>query len=134
VEAHWPVFLTSLVTIRRVGWLPRLRVAERFEPFIKWTSRILAALSILSSVFIFPSPLEALGFATVTFLLQRFVETALFVYTTMYVQPLPDFDIDKAQWNGMGYAFMEPPGPDRPDIAGPSFGSKEYAAKFQDLT
>lgn len=132
-KRNWPVFIRSLISIRRVGWRPQLRISERFEPFIKWTSRILALLGIVSSLFIFPSPLEALGFAIVLFLLQQFIEKALFVYTTIYVQPLPDFEVDKKQWKAMGYAFPEPPGPNKPDICGPAFETEEYALKVHGL-
>lgn len=128
-KRNWLVYFGSLVSIRWTVWRPQLVLDERYERGVKWTLRAIALLSVVSSLFIFPSPLEALGFAIVVFAIQQFFEKTLFVYTTMYVQPFPDFEIVKEEWTGMGYAFPEPPGPHKPNIVGPAFNSEEYAAR-----
>jgi hypothetical protein len=129
-KRNWPVFIKSLISIRWTGWHPQLRLIEKYEPIVKWPLRILALLSIISSIFIFPSPFEALGFAIVVLLIQQFFEKSVFVYTTMYVQPMPEFEVEKKEWTAMGYAFPDPPAPDRPNLMGPAFASADMRRKY----
>ena len=63
------------------------------------------------------------------FLVQQFFEKAVFVYTSIYVQPMPNFTIIASEWLGIGYAFPEPPAANRPNVFGPAFASKEYAER-----
>jgi len=132
-KRNWPAFLRSLVTVRWMVWRPQLVIGEKYESAVKWASRGLAALGIVSSVFIFPSPLHALSFAIAIFLVQQFFEKAVFVYTSMYMQPMPDFTIIPSEWLGIGYAFSDPPAEDKPNLFGPAFATQEYAERVFEL-
>ena len=129
-NAGWRVSLRSLVSVRIRGGIPRLVVHEKYHGYVKWTLRGLAVLGIASSVIMFPEWYWALGFAIVLFLMQLSLGKAVVQYSTIFVQPQPDFVYDPAEWRAMAFAFPDPPAPDLLNVVGCAFGSVEYARKF----
>ena len=100
----WKISLRSFISLRWQKRIPRLIVHEKYEHSIKWTIRTLTFIALAASVIAFPVWFMALGFALVLFGLQQFFERAVFQYTTIYVQPLPDFTYDPDEWGAMTLA------------------------------
>lgn len=105
-------------------------VHERFEKKIKWILRAIAFIGIGTSVISIDKWYYSLGLSLIIFLVEQFFERTLFEYTTMVVQPFPDFQIDYSQWKTNG--FMIPVEKNGEDLcyAGPTYQDKEYAVKF----
>ncbi len=122
----------TLIRLEWNGLLPVLIVHEKFESKIKWTLRIIAVIGIGTSLISIDSKLISLGVALLIFVIEQFFERTIFEYTTMVVQPFPDFDIDYSQWKTNG--FMVPMTKNDEDLcyAGPTYVDKDYAIKFFD--
>ena len=125
--------MRSLVNLRIERGLPRLIVHEKYEKSVKWTLRTLAAIGIVASVIAFPVWYLGLSFAVLMFLIQQFFERAIFQYTSIYVQPLPDFTYNPDEWKGMAFAFPAKPEDTDLNVVGCAFASLEYAQKFFSL-
>lgn len=111
-------------------WYPALVIHEKFESVVKWTLRIIAFIGIAMSVITIQIWWVSLSIAVGIFLIEQFLERAIFEYTAMVVQPYPDFDVDYSQWKTNG--FMIPTERNDSDLAhfGPSYLDEEYAIKF----
>ncbi len=129
----WDVSLRSLVSVRWKNYLPRLVLHEKFEKHAKWTARILTAVAILSSVIVFPAWYFSLSFAVFMFLVEQFVERCIFEYSSIYVQPMPEFALKNEEWRGMAFAFPQKPDPKLLNVVGCAFATREYAHKFFEL-
>ncbi len=120
----------TLIRLEWKGYLPVLIVHEKFETKIKWVLRIIAVIGIGTSLISINSKLISLGVSLLIFIVEQFFERTVFEYTTMVVQPFPDFNIDYSQWKTNG--FIVPMQKNNQDLcyAGPSYVDKEYAIKF----
>ena len=101
----WKMKLRSVISIRWKLPLPRLVIHEKYERGVKWILRTLAAFGIVSSVIAFSTWHYSLTFALLVFAFEQFFERAIFKYTVIYIQPMPDFRYDPKQWLGMAFAF-----------------------------
>ena len=129
----WDVSLRSLISMRWKNHLPRLVLHEKFEKHAKWTARVITALAILSSVIAFPAWYLSLSFAMFIFFVEQFIERCIFEYTTIYVQPMPAFELKTEEWKGMAFAFPQEPDPRLLNVVGCAFATREYAHKFFEL-
>lgn len=129
-HGKWHIALSSLVSLRWKKGIPKLVFHEKFEPWIKWILRFLTIVGIASSVVAFPNWYSSLLFSIIFFVVEQFIERSVFQYTTMYVQPLPDFNYDPAQWKGMAFAFPIDADPKMLNVVGCAFASKDYALSF----
>lgn len=91
---------------------------------------MLTFIGIASSIVAFPDWLSSLIFSIALFMIEQFFERSIFQYTTMYVQPFPDFNYKSAEWKGMAYAFPIDNDPRMLNVVGCAFASKDYAIKF----
>lgn len=128
------VLRRSLVQVRwSKGGIPRLVLHERYERPIKWTLHGLTALGVLSSVVTLPR-LWALGLSILMLLIDRFLVRTLFLFTSLYVQPLPAFKLDNDKWLGMAYGMLPVDDPRKViPVVGPIFTDPEYARRFFEL-
>ena len=120
----------TLVRFECRKWYPALVVHERFENIVKWILRIIAFVSIATSVFSINERYLSLGLSILIFLVEQFFERTVIEYTVMVFQPPPDFEVEYGQWKTNG--FMIPKEGNGTDLAhfGPSYLSEEYAEKF----
>ncbi|MFQ5884699.1 MAG: hypothetical protein ACE5IO_06330 [Thermoplasmata archaeon] len=125
--------MRSLISVRWQGHLPRLVIHERYEKFTKWLLRILALIGITSSVIALHIWYLNLLFAIALLLIEQFIEKSIFLYTSIYVQPMPDFTEAPEEWKGMAFAFPQEPDPKLLCVAGCAFSTKAYAHKFLNL-
>ncbi len=120
-------------TLIRFEWrkfYPAIIIHEKFEKVLKWTLRAIAIIGIASSVITINQWYISLGLSILIFLIEQFFEKTAIEYTTMIVQPPPDFEIDYGQWKTNG--FMIPNEKNNSELAyfGPTYVDKEYAIKF----
>lgn len=121
--------LKSLLRIRWGKNIPKLVVHEKYEKVIKWTLRILTLIGIVSSIITFHVWYLSLLFAIGLFTIEIFFEKSIFQYTSLFVQPLPNFKYNESEWKAMAYLIDK----NLPNIVGCAFSSKEYAIKFFNL-
>jgi len=121
---EWDVSLRSLISIRWKNHLPHLVLHEKFEKHAKWTARVITAVAILSSVIAFPVWYLSLAFAVFMFLIEQFVERFIFEYTSIYVQPMPDFALKTEEWKGMAFALPQEPDPNLLNVVGCAFATR----------
>lgn len=110
--------------------LPRLIVHEKYENHVKWTLRILFFAGIGISLFALP-PYLAFSVAALIGLTGLFFQKVIFQYTTIYVQPMPDFDYDPKEWKGMVFGFASSPG--LLNFVGCAFSTEKTAHNFFNL-
>jgi hypothetical protein len=124
---NWRFVLSSVISIRREGWIPRLVISDKFRNHVAWTSRILVAVGVSASLVEFGSKVEAFTVAIVLVILQFFFERVVYQFASFYVQPFPDFRYYVQAWKGMGFAFPVEQRPDQLNVVGPEFSSEEYS-------
>lgn len=114
-------------------WLPRLFLHEKNEKKIIWTLRTLTAIGIVTSVISLPWQ-QSLLLAIALFAIDFFLEKTLFYYTSLYIQPLPDFTYDPTKWVANSFVSIgEPSDPASQKIVGLVFNDTDYAKKFFEL-
>jgi len=126
----WKIRLSSLVSVRWLNHLPRLLIHEKYEKRVRLISRLIAGVAIVSSVLSLPTWYLRLSVALAIFFFEWFLERAVYLYTSIYVQPMPDFTVEGEKWTDMCFAFPENPKPNELNVVGPTFSDKEYAHKF----
>lgn len=122
----------SLISIRWKKFLPRLIIHEKYEKFIKWALRVLTLIGIISSVitlYWYFSLIVAIALV----LIEQFFERSIFQYTTIYVQPLPDFEYKPEEWTSMIFGYPVNENDNSPKIIGCGFKTEGYAKKFFNL-
>jgi len=132
-HGDWNISLKSLISFKWEKGLPRLVVHEKYEKKVKWLLRILTCIGILSSILAFPVWYFSLSFALFLFLVEQFFERAIFQYTSIYVQPMPEFKYKPDEWKGMSFAFPRDPDPKLLNIVGCAFRSRDYGIAFFNL-
>lgn len=130
-KGKWKIYLRSFISVRWQKHLPRLVIHERYERIVKWLLRVLILIGIISSIIAFPVWYIALTFAIVLVLIGQFFEKAIFLYTSIYVQPMPDFEYDPEKWKSMAFSF--PQDTTLLNVVGCAFSDRESAQKFFEL-
>lgn len=127
---NWRIFLNSLISVRWKRGIPRLVIHEKYEKVIKRLLRIIACAGLLSSIITFQTWYISFSVAVALFLIEQFFEKSIFQYTTIYIQPMPDFKYIPEEWKGIAFAFPVNPNPRQLNVVGCAFGTEEYARKF----
>jgi len=129
-KGKWKISLKSLVSVRWHNHLPRLIIHEKYENHVKWTLRILFFAGIGLSLFVF-TPYLAFLIAVLIALTGLFFQKAIFQYTTIYIQPMPDFEYDPKEWKGMVFGFAT--SPELLNFVGCAFSTEKTAHNFFQL-
>jgi hypothetical protein len=108
---------------------PKLIVAEKYQHVVKWILRIVTIIGVIVSVFSL-TLLWSLTIAILLLLIEQFFEKAIFEYTTMYIQPLPNFKYEPEEWRANIFVCDNVT---KLYIIGIAFNTKEYAEKFFEL-
>jgi hypothetical protein len=122
-----------LSTIFRIQWrkfYPQLIIHERFEKYIKWTLRLIAFIGIASSVISIEKWYISLAVALAIFGVEQYLERIIFEYTSIVVQPFPDFKIDLNQWASNGFEIPIVTDQNLHCYFGPAYLDEGYARKF----
>lgn len=129
-EPKIKISLRSLIDVEIRKGLPRLIVHEQYETRVKWVIRTFMVLGVLISLIIITTWYVALSLALSIFLLQQFLEKAIFQYTSIYVQPMLETKYESAEWKAVAFAFPENPRETELNVVGLAFSSLEYARQF----
>ena len=132
-KGKWKIRLRSVVSLRWEKRRPRLVVHEKYEKAVRWSVWTLTGIGVLSSVVVFAKWYAALAFAVLLLAVTVLLQKAVFQFTSIYVQPLPDFEYDPAQWKAMAFAVLPVPKEDMLNVVGCAFASPEYADRFFSL-
>lgn len=126
--------LHFIVQIKKTERFFKLILSERYKKVIGYSKYTLTLIGLISSVFIFPNVIYSLLFALSLFLIQSIIERTIFSYVSIYIQPMPDFEIFPDKWLGMvfGYAVNSERTVQIPTV-GMLFNDEEYAKKIYNL-
>lgn len=128
-KGGWEFSSKSFINIEWRKGIPKLIVHEKYEKTVKWTLRILTLIGIATSVITLEWQWSLL-LALLLLAIEQFIERAVFEYTTIIVQTLPDFEIDGKRWKTMAFNMVADKHPDYPPYVGPAFDDEEYARNF----
>lgn len=128
---NWKIKLSSLVSVRWEGYIPKLVVHEKYERIVRWAIWILGLIGVGSSLLSINKWYLSLGLAVLIFAITTFVQKSIIQFSTILVKPPPRFDTSRSEWKSMGFAF--PKRNSDPPMLGPVFKSKEHAIEFFDL-
>ncbi len=129
-EEKLKVSIKSLVSIRFNKYIPRLVLHEKYEKYVKWFLRIATCIGIISSLIAFSNKLMSFSFALFLVVIEQFFEKAIFKYTSIYVQPFPNFRYKPEEWKGMAFAFPNDSDPKLLNVIGCAFVTENYAQNF----
>lgn len=112
-----------LISIEVRNKIPRIILHEKHERKIKWISKIITIIGMITIFLVIPVPYSIL-LSLVLFILEQIIEKIVFSFTTIYVQPISEWNSD--EWLGMCYGI-----PQSGDLykLGMLFKSEEYARK-----
>lgn len=111
--------------------LPKVVIHERFKKQVTWSSRFLLIVGVATGALSFAAWWQGVLFAAALTLIQQFVERTIFRFTSIYVQPFPDFDFREARWRSM--CFMLPTNQGSPAFVGMGFENREVGSRLFDL-
>jgi hypothetical protein len=95
--------------VKKEEWFYRLVIPEKYKPYVKKIKWLITFLSLALSLVAFSSALISFLVSLGFFLLGTFIENILFHYSPLYIQPLPDFDLENEKWLGMTYGhYIDP--------------------------
>lgn len=130
VNSNLTIDSRTLMRIEWKGIIPRLVVHEKFEKHLKWALRILTLLGILSGLLAFDKWYFGLIPGSVLVLIEQFIEKSIIEFTSIIIQPPPNFRIEYNQWKTNG--FMIPKIRDEEILPhfGPTYKDEVYATNF----
>ena len=119
---------------KRDGRLFKLVMPEKYKPVVKTLKILFTLISLFSALFVFRSVFAAFGFGLVVYLLISVIERIVFTYSSLYVHPFPDFEIESEKWAGVYWGFAkDPKGEIEIPLLGMQFTDDDYARKIYTL-
>ena len=112
--------------------LPRLEVAARFEPYVRWTLWVAVVVGIGVSVVSFAHWYSALALSVILVALQQLLQRTIIQYAIPFIQPFPKFDYHPSLWRAMAYAFPAGGGAQL-DLCGPAMRNTSDLDKLFEL-
>ena len=120
--------------IRKNGKRLSIVVDSKYRRAIKAVKYILTAIGLVSAFFAFHTAFISFFFGLGLFAVGFLLEKSLFSYKTMYVHPLPDFELESDKWVGAAFGYATPKGRTlKIPVVGWIFSSPDYAQKIHKL-
>ncbi len=120
--------------IEKKGRLLTFVIPEKYKRIVRTINRALTLVSLFLAFFAFQSVFVAFGFGLIVYILISALERVLFSYTSLYVHPLPDFEIEPEKWLGVFWGFAkEPTGEHEIPLVGLQLSEEDYARKLYSL-
>jgi hypothetical protein len=133
-KGNWRISIRSLIRIEVNNYIPKIIIHEKFENKVKWILRILLVIGIATSFFTFDYS-TGIVITIFIFIVEQFLERAIFEYSIFFVPNFPDFKIEYEQWLSTGYYVLN--AEERYHLLdglysymGPLYKDKEYAENF----
>jgi len=120
--------------IKREGYFFKLILPGKYKRAVKIFKVILTLISLLSAFLIFQSVFIAFLFGLAVYVISTILEKIIFTYSTLYVHPLPSFELDQEKWIAVfwGYA-KDPKNNNEIPLLGLQFSDEDYAKNIYDL-
>lgn len=100
-HGKWLIDSRSLIEFRREGLLPKLHVHEKFEKPLKIIVWIIAIVGFLTIFLSIENYFLSISIGLILFLLSFIFDRAIVRYSSMVLQPLPEFEIDYSEWKNV---------------------------------
>ncbi len=100
---------------------------------MRTTRYCLTFIGLVSAFFYFKSVFMAFLFGLGIYLLSSLLEKVIFSYTNLYIQPLPDFEIESNKWIAMAFGYSEPKLRIHIPLIRMVFSNEEYGKKIYSL-
>jgi len=122
------------IAIYKQGKFPSVVIHEKYKWIVKSSKYLLTVVSLIAAFFTFNSVLIAFLFGLGIFLVTQFFDKIIFSYTSLYIHPFPEFELDPEKWSGsiFGYAKSKT-SPDFRFIVGWLFSDEDYAKNIHSL-
>ncbi|MGB3478165.1 MAG: hypothetical protein WBB67_03285 [bacterium] len=96
-------------SIRRKGHFFEITMHEKYRGFARMIRIGLTIISLVSAFFYFQSVWYAFLFGLAVFLVLEVLNRVLFSYTSMFIHPLPTFQVDSRKWTGCFFGYATHP-------------------------
>lgn len=130
----WLNRLNFSVQLKRKGWRTQVVIPERFRSLGRLIKIFLTIVGLFSAFFAFQSSIVAFLFGLAVYSILSGIERILFSYTNLFVQPMPDFEIENEKWLGAFFGFAQQEG-NRHEIpvVGMILADQDYARKIFEI-
>lgn len=116
-------------TLRWKRWRPQLVMRERYRRPVTWALRGLTAVGLGMSLVFMPG-YWGLGVALLLAAVEQLLEHAVFLYSSIHIQPMPSFKYDPAKWESIAHVRLERDGAVHAHVLGLVFADLDYASNF----
>jgi len=130
---RWKCKPIGRVSFRWEKPFPKLILHEKFEKKIKWSLRILTIIGISTSILTIEEWYLSLSISLLLFGLEQILEKVIFQYTSLYVQPMPNWEHKSREWKGMCFDVLEENNEEMLNAVGCVFKTEEYGKRFFQL-
>lgn len=124
----------SAILVKKEKCFFNIIIPEKYKGALNISKWLITAVGLISSLIVFPSVLYSFLFAFLLFLVGTFLEKVLFHYSPLYIQPLPDFEIENEKWLGMTYGhYLDPETEETYPMLGMFFSDEVYLRNIHRL-
>ena len=117
--------------IHKKGWRFEIILPERYKRPIRGIKILVTVIGLFSAFIAFGSSVIAFLFGLGIYLFMSVVERIIFSYTSLYVHPLPDFELERDKWLGAIWGFAKQDGnPHDIPMVGMILADEDYARKI----
>jgi len=130
----WMNHLHFHASLQKSGKFYKFVIHEKYKTIVKALKVILTLIGLFSAYITFQSVHIAFLFALIIFLLTGFLEKIVFSYTSVFIPPMPDFELCPEKWMSAFFGFAEDPKGDfQIPLVGWIFSEEEYARRIHAL-
>lgn len=119
--------------IKKTDGKIKIVVSAKYKSIIKFIKYILAILGLSAAFFTFQSVFFAFLFSLVLFFVGLLLEKSLFSHYSMYITPLPNFEIEAEKWIGTSFGYAITENMDKIPLVEWVFSDEEYARRMHSL-
>lgn len=120
--------------IKREGYFFKLILPRKYKRPVKVVKVLSTLISLLSAFFIFQSVFIAFLFGLAVYVVSTILEKIIFTYSSLYVHPLPSFELDQDKWIGVSWGYTKDPKNNHEiPLLGLQFSDEDYAKNIYNL-
>ena len=120
--------------VKREGYFFKLILPGKYKRAVKVLKILLTLISLCSAFFVFQSVFIAFLFGLGVYFITTILEKIIFTYSTLYVHPLPSFELEQEKWLGVFWGYAKnPKNNNEIPLVGLQFSDEDYARNIYDL-